>query len=485
MLKWLNNNIYSLGVVFILLITSYFFFVEDTKAPEIISAILVMTILSIFVLGNKKIAIYSIIALAPISIPIYVEVLSLKLSFPSEFVTVLLIITMGSSFFVNEKFSRKILFHPISIILLIDIFFTLIAASFSTMPLISFKRFLLKTGFISIYYFVFSHWYNNQSDKNKYTLFFLYAIGFIYPIYNTLKWHSLQDFSVAASFAMPQPFYSDHTIYGACLAFVIPFLIAWLYSNYKEKNKWFIPVLLLTILIFVAEIIAYSRAAWISLLVIVLFRILLNFKLKINHILIGISIIFAGIVYNYEDLFNQIKQQEQQTAEEENVTNHLSTVTNLQTDASNLERINRWTCAYRMFVERPFTGFGPGTYQFQYGKFQSVDLMTRISTHEGNKGHAHSEYFTYLSEIGIFGLLTFLTLVLYSIHIGLKCYYFFKQDQIKRILIFGALGGLLTFYVHGLFNGFIDYEKMAILVYGCLALLVIFDIERRKTDLTD
>ena len=187
----------------------------------------------------------------------------------------------------------------------------------------------------------------------------------------------------------------------------------------------------------------------------------------------------AGVAYNYDNLYDSIRQQDQQKEDKENLTNHLSTVTNLQTDASNLERINRWTCAYRMFAERPFVGFGPGTYQFQYGQFQSVDLMTRISTNEGNRGHAHSEYFTYLAEVGIFGLLVFLTLVLYSIHIGLKCYYFFQQDKTKRMLIFGALGGLITFYVHGLFNGFIDYEKMAILVYGSLAILITFDIERK------
>ena len=230
MLKWLNNNINKIGIVFIVSITSYFFLIENLAATRVLAAILLMTIISFLVLNSKKIAIYSIIALAPISIPVYIEVLSLKLSFPSEFITVLLIITMGSSYFINEKLEKKIIFHPISILLLSDLFFTLIAATFSTMPLISFKRLLLKIGFIAIYYFVFSHWYKKSEKRSS--LFFLYAIGLIYPIYSTLKWHSLQDFSVASSFAMPQPFFSDHTIYGACLAFVLPFLFTWLVMKY-------------------------------------------------------------------------------------------------------------------------------------------------------------------------------------------------------------------------------------------------------------
>ena len=476
MTRWSGNTIYYLGILIILSITSYFFYLEDIASTYIIIAALLMTIISFIVLNNKKIAIYSIIALAPISVPLYIEVLSLKLSFPSEFLTILLIIVGGINLFMTEKFDKKIVFHPLSIILFLDLFFTLISATCSEMTLISFKRFLLKLGFITIYYFVFSHWF--VKEKNKSNLFFLFSIGLIYPIYSTLRWHALQDFSVASSFAMPQPYFSDHTIYGACLAFVLPFLASWLISGNKQNRLLYTSVTLLTLVIVAAEILAYSRAAWISILIVLVFRFLLHIKLKIGHILISLSILFSIFVYNYDTIFEVIKQQE--VEKEESLADHLGSVTNLQSDASNLERINRWTCAYRMFKERPLTGYGPGTYQFQYGQFQSVDLMTRISTQEGDLGHAHSEYFTYLSEIGIFGLVVFLILVFYSIHIGLRAYYFFKEDRKKRILIFGALGGLLTFYAHGLFNGFIDYEKMAILVYGSLSLLVFFDIERKK-----
>jgi len=479
MLKRLNINLMVIGLVLILLITSYFLFIEDIESTQALAGLLVMTILSIFVLSNKKIAIYSIIALAPISIPIYFEVLSLELSFPTEFTTLLLIVTLGTTLFLTEKFDKKILFHPISILLFLDLAFTLLAVAFSTLPLVSGKRFLLKLGFVTIYYFVFSHWYSNS--ENKKSLYFLYAIGLIYPIYSALKWHSMQDFSVASSFAVPQPYYSDHTIYGACLAFILPFLIAWIHYNRKEKKGLlFVGVVLLTIMIMVAEVLSYSRASWISLFAVVLFRVLLHFKVAISQIVISVTILFSILFYNYETIYNSIKKQETEIHTEENISDHLGSVTNLQTDASNLERINRWTCAIRMFNEKPLTGFGPGTYQFEYGQFQSIDTMTRISTHEGDKGNAHSEYLTYLSEYGLFAFILFLILVFYTVHVGLKLYYFFRADRSKRVLIFGALAGLTTFFVHGLFNSFIDSEKMAILVYGSLALLVIFDLERRK-----
>ena len=54
-------------------------------------------------------------------------------------------------------------------------------------------------------------------------------------------------------------------------------------------------------------------------------------------------------------------------------------VTNLNTDVSNIERLNRWVSALRMFEERPFTGFGPGTYQFTYLPFQEKRLANRLT----------------------------------------------------------------------------------------------------------
>lgn len=478
MYKWLVDNIYIFGVAIILVITSYFFYVEDVDSPAIMIAILIMVILSIVVLSNKKIAIYSIIALSPISLPIYISFLSLEISFPTEFITLILIITLGSVLFINEKFNKNIILHPISILLIIDLCCTLFATSFSVMHLVSFKRLLLKAAYISIFYFLFSHWYSNSTKK--YSLYFLYAIGLIYPIYNTFKWHSFQDFSVASSFAMCQPFYSDHTIYGACLAFILPFLGAWLYYRKNESRVLYLSVFLLTLVIVTAEILSYSRASWISLMAVALFGLLLRFKIKISHIITTISLLFLVVFFNYETIYTSLKQQDSKVHTEENISDHLGSVTNLQTDASNLERINRWTCAVRMFNEKPFTGFGPGTYQFEYGKFQSVDIMTRISTHDGKKGNAHSEYLTYLSEYGIFGFITFLILVFYSLHIGLKSYYYFKDDINKKVIIFGALSGLITFYVHGVFNTFIDSEKMAVLVYGSLSILVIYDLKRRE-----
>ena len=82
----------------------------------------------------------------------------------------------------------------------------------------------------------------------------------------------------------------------------------------------------------------------------------------------------------------------------------MESFSNVSSDASNLERLNRWSCAWAMFQERPLWGWGPGTYQFEYAPFQTSDLRTIISTNNADLGNAHSEYLGPLAEQGVVGL---------------------------------------------------------------------------------
>jgi putative inorganic carbon (hco3(-)) transporter len=102
---------------------------------------------------------------------------------------------------------------------------------------------------------------------------------------------------------------------------------------------------------------------------------------------------------------------------------HLRSSANISTDQSNLERINRWKCALRMFAEKPHLGWGPGTYQFQYAPFQKASERTAISTDFGDAGNAHSEYLGALSETGWPGALIFLSITLTAVITGIRCWY--------------------------------------------------------------
>ena len=157
---------------------------------------------------------------------------------------------------------------------------------------------------------------------------------------------------------------------------------------------------------------------------------------------------------------------------------HLKSVSNISTDASNKERINRWKCALRMFADKPVFGFGPGTYQFFYGKYQQRDELTRISTFTGNKGHAHSEYLNYMSETGLPGLFIFCSLLFFVAKTALRNIY---STNTHRTLSIGLFCCLLTFVIHAFFNGFLEFDKIALPVLSSMAAIVAIDIKSKQT----
>jgi O-antigen ligase len=158
-----------------------------------------------------------------------------------------------------------------------------------------------------------------------------------------------------------------------------------------------------------------------------------------------------------------------------NITEHLQSVTNIATDASNLERVNRWAAAFRMFRERPVFGFGPGTYMFKYAPFQNSKQRTVISTNFGDLGNAHSEYIGPMAESGVLGVLSFVLIGIVTIITGYRVYHRIKEIHL-RIVLLTSMVALITYFIHGFLNNFLDTDKASSLFWGFTAIIVSLDI---------
>jgi O-antigen ligase len=151
----------------------------------------------------------------------------------------------------------------------------------------------------------------------------------------------------------------------------------------------------------------------------------------------------------------------------------LQSAGNVTTDASNLERINRWTCAIEMFKERPFLGFGPGTYSFEYARFQRPENLTIISTNFGDLGNAHSEYLGTLSEMGLPGMIFFIAFVFAVFYSSIQLYHKTPPNQTPtRIIIMAIIISLSTYFTHAFLNNFLDTDKAAVPVFALCAIIV-------------
>lgn len=411
---------------------------------------------------------YGMILLLPLSID--VDVMGgAKFSFPSEGILVLLI---GVSILFNSNYRKGIIesfSNPLIILLGIDLLFLLIISFFSSQIDVSIKRVIVRV----LFFFGFVLFMQQFRDKRQLLLpWIIYALGLIPVMFFTLRNHAHFNFNPRVVFDICAPYYSDHTIYGACLAFILPLIII-VYRKrelFGISSKWKIPFFLLIVALIISEILALSRASILSLVVASVFGVLLYFRIRFSRLVMGLAIV-GGMAFALSDqIYEQIERNDAVSNDGE-ITNHFNSITNVKSDASNLERLNRWICAWRMFEEKPFTGFGPGTYQFEYNQFQSLANKTYISTSTGDRGNAHSEYLTYLSETGWIGLLIFLLLIGFSIYVGMENHYQLEDAYLKWLNL-GVLLGLITFYFHGLFNSFIDQSKMAFLVFSALGTIV-------------
>jgi O-antigen ligase len=127
---------------------------------------------------------------------------------------------------------------------------------------------------------------------------------------------------------------------------------------------------------------------------------------------------------------------------------------------------------------KPLFGFGPRTYKFYYGNFQTREDLTYTSTFNGNKGHSHSDYLSYLAENGYPGFIIHILLYLIIIYQSLNTIRTCISKQNRTLALIGLLS-LITYIIHGMFNGFMEDEKMASLVYMSMAMIVFAQLNEK------
>jgi O-antigen ligase len=392
-LKW----VYLITGLFIALNT--YFISQEMFLFTLIPAVLVVVLISIYSLDK---ILYLIVFCTPLSYNLQDTDFGVALSVPTEPLLFGVLILFLFKLIYTGKFDQQIARHPITKAVLLYLLWILFTSITSSFPIVSFKFLLVKVWFLVAFYFLATMLFKKYENISRYIWF--YIIPFIIVIFYTLYNHSLEGFKQQPAHTAMVPFYNDHTSYGAVLAMFIPLLIVFLVNKSGTRSfKLFVGI---TLLIFiVATIFSYTRAAWVSLVGALVFWLLMLIRIRFSLVLsIGLSALAAFFAFKTEIMMD-LKQNEQ--ASSQDIAEHVQSISNITTDESNMERINRWQSALRMFENRPLIGWGPGTYQFNYAPFQFSYEKTNISTNMGDRGNAHSEYIGPLAEQGVFGMLTY------------------------------------------------------------------------------
>lgn len=394
--------------------------------------------------------------------------------FPTEPILFGLLLLFLAKMLQRNPIPNKILIHPITIIIGIQLLWILITCVTSTMPLVSVKFFIARLWFVIALYFLIGKLFFDQLDIKKFVWLYLFPMAIVIGI--TLVKHAGHGFSEESGHWIMWPFFKDHTSYGAVIAMLIPPLIAMLFHT--KLTGWLkIASYVVFGVLIIGLIFSYTRAAWLSLVVAafvwVMMLLRVRFKVLLGLLIVGFSIFFAV----QDQLIIALEKNNQDSSD--NFSEHITSMVNISSDASNMERLNRWGSALRMFADKPVFGFGPGTYMFQYAPYQISNEKTIISTNLGDAGNAHSEYLGPLSEMGFLGGLTMLILVLATSQLAFNLFFRLKERN-DRLMILGVYLGLLSYFVHGILNNFLDTDKISCLFWPFIVYLVVMDIKNPK-----
>jgi len=467
-IKW----VYALSIAFILInaVCTFFEFYYFNLFP---AAVLIL-LLALFSLDKL---ILFVVFLTPLAINLQNIDGGLGLSLPTEPIIFGIMMVFIFKQLHSNTLDVKLLKHPITIAILINLVWLFITSITSDIPIVSFKFLISRLWFIITFYFLATQLFKKFSNIKIFI--WLYIISFSIIIIYTLYSHALVNFDEQIANYIMSPFYNDHTIYGAMLAMFLPVLFFFTMNKKYSASIKFAASLFLVLFI-VALVFSYTRAAWVSLAIALMAYVILLLRIRFRNVLIVfLSACTLAFVYQTEIVMKLEKNRQDAS---QDFDKHIESISNISTDASNLERLNRWNAAFRMFRERPFFGWGPGTYSFEYAPFQHAHEKTIISTNMGDKGNAHSEYIGPLCESGVLGALTFISIIICVLATGFRLYYTVTENETKKMVLVIVLG-FITYIVHGGLNNFLDTDKASVPFWGFVAMLVAIDLyHKRKSE---
>lgn len=369
---------------------------------------------------------------------------------------------------------KRVMSHPVALAVYFYLAWLVVTITTSEDVVISVKSVVARLWFIIPIFFFGVTFFADKKQIYRFVFFFLSTLSIV--VIYTVVHHSMYGFGSKEGHWVMWPFFKDHTSYGAILAMFFPVAVALYFDkNFGITTRAFL-LGIITILA-LGIILSYTRAAWVSLLGAAAVWACFLLRIRFKYLLFTGLIAGAFVWVNFTEL-NYLLQKNR-TDSSKDLKEHVESISNISSDASNLERINRWNCALRMFNERPVFGWGPGTYAMYYAPFQHSSELTTISTNFGDLGNAHSEYLGPLAETGLLGFLSVLTLITVIFYKGGTLYVRLKDERLRK-LVLGIYLGLVTYFIHGILNNYWDTDKAAVPIWGFVAIFTAIELYHQR-----
>jgi len=346
---------------------------------------------------------------------------------------------------------------------------------FSADSWVSFKYLLAKSWFLISLFFLPSILNLTFSDIKKIIL--LLVVGLLITILYTSINHAKSGFTFERISYCSEPFFINHVNYSTALGVAFPFLL----FLYKEAPRESIERIFLwrgTIIIFLVGIaLSYTRATWLSIIILPIFIFIFQKKLLKIVFIIAIAAIATVSTYLIQD-DNYLKyapDYETTVFYRDSFGEHMNATFEMK-DVSGMERIYRWIASVKMFADNPIMGVGPNTFYPNYYNYTVSSFQTYVSDNP-EKSTVHNYFLLLLSEQGIIGFSLFVSFLFLVINRGYKTY-FTEISQSKKNLIIACFGSISILLLHLSLNDLVEVDKIAAAFFlSCVILLKIKDIK--------
>lgn len=452
-------------------------------------------------------------ATVPFSVKVYAPGMDLEVVFPAEpLLAVMFFVTLLRLARPPRRLVTKALQDPVVVLVLAYLCISTVTTVVSSMPMVSLKALVVRAVYITTLFIGPVFVFRNGSRIARKVLG-AYAFAFLPIALFALSAQSQQGFMRFGAADAAFPFYNDHTHFAAALTFALFFHcgLLWRVVHVRDPIGNIVLRSLLVSGLALALYFSFCRAAWVAVIIaMALHQTLRSWsRLRVGAAFLALFILSLFVL---RVPIAQAVQGNRSVADGAAVGTGevIRSMSNVTNDVSNVERLHRWKAAYAMFLERPWSGFGPATYQFHYTAFLA-DRDTSIAPIPALRGHlngssmaharnglilresprvlqyssgsAHSEYLMELTGSGLGGMVILALLacsVLYKrFNAGRRI-----RDPGSRQMRSVAFLGLTAYFIHSLFNNFLDDPKVAVPFWSSLAMLT-FGVEAGRTEEDD
>lgn len=281
-------------------------------------------------------------------------------------------------------------------------------------------------------------------------------------------------------------FYGNKNIFAVAILFKLPFLY---YAFIFKKNweKW-LSIILVFGLTFCLVILS-ARTSFIGLILQLvllfgysIFVVLRHRKSKTLILTIGFLIasallgFFAGdlfIKYNFKHYCaqNNIAKTFEKDVSPYSVAYRFKTIE----DGNSKGRLIIWRNTISIIKDKSWLGYGVGNHKLAIQKVEAAQKHNYVVS-----DHAHNDYLEMWSELGVFGLISYLLLFLSALVLFLKTVFKKEISDITRFISFAGLLCIVTYMNDAMFNFPLERADCQLYLALGMALILVAYIKTKK-----